>query len=170
MNQNENTFYINEKTLSITDIDYRYSMKSGIHSLSVVLSQEGAKMPLTFSVAKTSQDLVKFCDQEDNRQINPLEILSMSLAKQIISSLCPELTENFDLSKKHLNGSATLIVNQTDLYYSLKKTQSDKIPSDINIILNSLSQCLLAVEGYQRGTPTEKLKTASVTHLSCNVA
>jgi hypothetical protein len=145
------------------DMEYRYSMSSDIHSVSLTLAENDKREPLTFQIALHGCDLVQDHDREPNKKIDPLEVLGMKMAGRVISSQMPELLGRYTLGKRYTYHPPTLTVDGTHVYYHSSGNQSsDGPPRDFDRLLNVLDQCFKALEGCCRGNPTEILQSAPV--------
>ena len=159
------TYSFNDKTLSITDLDYRYSMGSDVHTVSLTLHEGEKTEKSTFHLAIHGQDLEQAYDGEPKKQIDRMEILAMRMASRVISTLIPELSGRYALGKRYTYHPATLTVDGTNIYYCSRDNRNHALPRDFGVLIKTLDQCFLAAQGYCKGQPTLILPRASVVPL-----
>jgi hypothetical protein len=155
-------YSFNDRTLSIVDLGYSYSMKSDIHSVTLTLDDSTSENPSTFQAAFHGKDLQQVHDGDPQKTIDKIEVLGMKVAARVVSAILPELSGRYTFGKRFTYHPVMMTVDNTHVYYSGMKDENNGMPRDFNTLMNSIDQCFKAVQGHCLQRPTEVLKTADV--------
>jgi len=160
----QNSYSLNNRSFTIDDIDYRYSLKSDIHSISLSLKEHGEKALATYNIALRGSDLDHYHYSDKNKKIDPRCVLGVKIAEMVTASLFPEMVGQYSFVKRYTYSSYGLLSGNNLFYRRVDEIHSSGNLGlrDIDVIRNTIKQCLYGLEGYFYNKPTEVLKTKVV--------